>query len=130
MGRSFRVARLIALAVVWEGQTRADIAPKQVDHRNRKRDDNSPENLVFLEAEDDAGRSAQSQNTRSALLQGPSWLEKAEDAKATPARCGRSTCPIGYRWGAGSTTRRCKRRPRLRASTNLPYYLRIVAGKR
>ena len=86
MGRSFRVARLIALAVVWEGQTRADIAPKQVDHRNRKRDDNSPENLVFLEAEDDAGRSAQSQNTRSALLQGPSWLEKAEDAKGYPCK--------------------------------------------
>ncbi|CAH0369511.1 unnamed protein product [Pelagomonas calceolata] len=69
MGRSFRFARLIGLAVVWEGQTRADIALKQVDHINRKRDDNSPRNLNFLEAMDDAGRSAQSQNTRSALLQ-------------------------------------------------------------
>ena len=78
MGRRFRIARLIGLATVWSGETRLQIERKQVDHKNRDRSDNSPYNLNFLDEVDDAGRSAQSQNTRAALLQGPSWAEKAE----------------------------------------------------
>ena len=84
MGRTFRVARLIGLAVVWQGQTRADIALKQVDHRDRNRANNDPANLNFLEEKDDAGRNAESQNMRAAWQLKP-WREETSDAAAPAA---------------------------------------------
>ena len=72
MRRELRFARLIAIATLWHGQTRAETALKQVDHINRDRSNDLPTNLNFLDEVDDAGRNAQSQNMRAALLQGPS----------------------------------------------------------